>query len=130
MTESSEHVEPARGEGDDWARPIVHWAIEAIDPDRQRRFYENVFNWTISDGHVMLIESGLGGPEPGPAGHIQPGSMSRVSLYVQVRDLTETLERVTANGGIVRSEPFDLPGAPTMAMIEDPEMNPLMLVQQ
>lgn len=117
-------------EGADWARPIVHWEIEAIDPDRQRLFYEQVFGWKISDGPIMLIEPGLGGPEPGPAGHIRESSMSRVSLYIQVRDLAETLERVSANGGTVRSEPFDIPGAPTMAMIEDPEMNPLMLIQQ
>lgn len=117
-------------ESSDWARPIVHWEIEAIDPDQQRSFYEQVFGWKISEGPIMLVEPGLGGPEPGPAGHIRESKMSRVSLYIQVRDLAETLERVTANGGVVRSEPFDLPGAPTMAMIDDPEMNPLMLIQQ
>ncbi len=118
------------GMSSDWARPIVHWEIEAIDPDRQRRFYQQVFGWNIGDGPIMSIQAGLGGPEPGPAGHIRASEVSRVSLYIQVRDLAETMERVTANGGTVRSEPFQFPGTPTMASIEDPEMNPLMLIQQ
>jgi predicted enzyme related to lactoylglutathione lyase len=33
-------------------------------------------------------------------------------------------------GGTVISQPFDVPGGPTIAAIEDPERNPLVLVQQ
>jgi predicted enzyme related to lactoylglutathione lyase len=28
----------------DWARPVVHWSIVAIDPERQRDFYSALFN--------------------------------------------------------------------------------------
>ena len=35
---------------DDWARPVVHWEIEAKDPERQRAFYADLFNWKIGDG--------------------------------------------------------------------------------
>jgi predicted enzyme related to lactoylglutathione lyase len=51
-------------------------------------------------------------------------------LYVQVRDLTDSLARVPALGGTVVSPPFDVPAGPTIASIEDPEGNPLVLVQQ
>ena len=34
----------------DWARPVVHWEIEARDPERQRAFYSRLFNWEI---HMM-----------------------------------------------------------------------------
>jgi len=115
---------------DDWARPVVHWAIEARDPERQRTFYASVFNWNIGDGPIMSIPAGLGGPEPGPAGHIQAGDTSRVSLYVQVGDLRATLDRVAQLGGTVTFERLDLPGGPTLAGITDPEGNPVMLVQQ
>ncbi len=114
----------------DWARPVVHWEIEAIDPDRQRSFYADVFNWTIGDGPIMSIDAGIGGPEPGPAGHIRAGTVSRVSLYVQVGDLATTMARTIAAGGSVTSEPFDVPHGPTLAMIQDPESNPIVLVQQ
>ena len=116
--------------GDDWARPVVHWEIEALDADRIRDFYRDLFNWDIGDGPIMQIAAGLGGPEPGPAGHIRAGARSGVSLYVQVRRLRESLDRAVDLGAAIVLEPFDLPGGPTMAGITDPEGNPVMLVQQ
>jgi len=115
---------------DDWARPVVHWEIEARDPERQRTFYAALFNWHVGSGAIMQIPAGVGGPEPGPAGHIRASARSAVSLYVQVRDLRESLSRAAELGGTVLSEPFDVPGGPTLAAIADPEDNVLMLVQQ
>jgi uncharacterized protein len=114
----------------DWARPVVHWEIEASDPERQRAFYRDLFNWEIGDGPIMDIPAGLGGPEPGPAGHIRGGDTPGVRLYVQVRDLRASLARAAELGATVVLEPFDVPGGPTLALVTDPEDNPLMLVQQ
>jgi predicted enzyme related to lactoylglutathione lyase len=119
-----------RNMGDDWARPVVHWEIEALDPERVRQFYAALFNWEIGDGPIMQIAAGLGGPEPGPGGHIRGGEESRVTLYIQVRDLAASLARAADLGGSVVIEPFDLPAGPTLAAITDPEGNPVMLVQQ
>ncbi len=116
--------------GADWPRPVVHWEIEARDPERQRAFYRSLFNWDIGDGPIMNIGAGLGGPEPGPAGHIRQGESPGVRLYVQVRDITASLGRATELGGTVISQPFDVPGGPTIAPISDPEGNLLVLVQQ
>jgi predicted enzyme related to lactoylglutathione lyase len=121
---ADEHAVP------DWVRPIVHWEIEVRDPERQRAFYTGLFNWPIGDGPIMNIPSGLGGPEPGPAGHMRRSDRSRISLYIQVRDLNESLELVPTLGGTVISPPFDVPGGPTIASIEDPDGIPLVLVQQ
>jgi len=115
---------------DDWARPVVHWEIEARDPERQRAFYGGLFNWKIGDGFIMDIEPGLGGPEPGPAGHLRQSERSGTNLYVQVRDLRASLAKATHLGATIVAEPFDVPGGPTLAGILDPEGNPLMLVQQ
>jgi predicted enzyme related to lactoylglutathione lyase len=114
----------------DWARPVVHWEIEARDPERQRAFYAALFNWEVGDGPIMSIAPGLGGPEPGPAGHIRAGDSPGVRLYVQVRDIRASLVRVGELGGTALSEPFDVPGGPTIALVTDPEGNPLVLVQQ
>ena len=81
----------------DWARPVVHWAIAARDPDRLREFYARMFNWQIDDGPIMTIDAGIGGPEPGPNGHIQPGD-GGVTLYIQVRDLPATLDKTAQLG--------------------------------
>ncbi|HEX2849942.1 MAG TPA: VOC family protein [Acidimicrobiales bacterium] len=115
---------------DDWPRPVVHWEIEARDAERLRAFYADLFNWRIGDGPILQIAPGLGGPDPGPAGHIRQSSRSGVTLYVQVRDLAETLARAAELGGSVLAEPFDVPGGPTLAAIVDPEGNPVTLVQQ
>lgn len=116
--------------GEDWARPLVHWEIESKDPERLRAFYGELFNWRIGDGPIMSIPAGIGGPEPGPAGHIRGSERSGVTLYIQVRDLRESLTKASELGGTVVAEPFDLPGSPTLAAITDPEGNPVMLVQQ
>lgn len=115
----------------DWARPVVHWELEAIDPWAQRRFYSELFNWDIAEeGVVLHVAAGLGAPEGGPNGHIRGSSRSGFALYVQVRDLPASLERAVELGGAVTMEPMDLPGGPTLAGITDPEGNPLTLVQQ
>ena len=113
----------------DWARPVVHWEIEAADPERQRAFYAELFNWNIGDGFIMEIPPGIGGPEPGPAGHIRGSDRSGVTLYIQVADLRASLDRSVSLGAAIVAEPFDLPDGPTLAGITDPEGNPVMLVQ-
>lgn len=114
----------------DWARPVVHWEIEAKNPSRQAEFYGQLFNWEIGAGAIMDITPGLGGPEPGPAGHLRQSDRSGVNLYVQVRDLRASLEAVARLGGAVVAEPFDVPNGPTLAIISDPEDNAIFLVQQ
>jgi predicted enzyme related to lactoylglutathione lyase len=115
---------------EDWARPVVHWEIVASDPQRQADFYSKLCNWEIGDGPIMQIPAGLGGPEPGPAGHIRQGDRAGVALYVQVRDLGAALAQAIELGGRMVAEPFDVPDGPTLAAIEDPEGIPLVLVQQ
>lgn len=113
----------------DWARPVVHFEIEAQDPQAVRDFYRSLFHWEIGDGPIMTITPGIGGPDPGPGGHIRQSGRSGVNLYVQVRDLAESLAAAASLGGSVLAEPFDVPGGPTLAAIADPEGNAVMLVQ-
>ena len=114
---------------EDWSRPVVHWEIEAQDPEKIAAFYSALFNWTISDGPLRQIGPGIGAPDT-ITGHIRQGKRSAVVLNIQVRDLRETLDRVPALGGTVLREPFDLPQSVTVASILDPEGNRITLVQQ
>lgn len=114
----------------DWARPVVHFEIGGRDPEVLRAFYAGLFNWSIGEGPIMQIGAGIGGPEPGPGGHIRQTDGPGISLYVQVGNLRASLARVIELGGTTRSEPFDIPGGPTLAIIADPEENTLVLVQQ
>jgi uncharacterized protein len=115
---------------EDWSRPVVHWEIAATDPERLRTFYAQLFNWEVGDGPVMRIPPGVGGPQPGPGGHIRAAERGGVTLYIQVRDLDESLARTAALGGKVVRDRLQVPDGPTLAAIEDPEGNPVMLVQQ
>ena len=114
----------------DWARPVVHWEIEAQRPEELKDFYARLFHWDIGEGPIMSISPGIGGPEAGVGGHIRASDNSRVNLYVQVRDLRTAVDSAVSLGGSVTLEPFDVPGGPRLAGIKDPEGNPLMLVQQ
>jgi predicted enzyme related to lactoylglutathione lyase len=116
--------------GEDWARPVVHFEIVARDPERQAAFYRELCHWDIGPGPLMSIPAGLGGPEPGPAGHMRQGERSGVTLYVQVRDLRASVARAVELGATLVAEPFDIPGGPTLAAVDDPEGVPLVLVQQ
>ena len=78
----------------------------------------------------MNVPAGIGGPEPGPGGHLRQSDRSGVTLYIQVRELRASLTKAAELGGTIVLEPFDVPGGPTLAGIQDPEGNPVMLVQQ
>ena len=115
----------------DWPRPVVHFEIEARDPERIRDFYRALFTWHIDEvGPILDIAAGYGAPEPGPAGHIRKGERSGVTLYIQVRDLAETCAKAVELGGTVTLERLDIPGGASLAGITDPEGNPVTLVQQ
>ncbi len=115
---------------EDWARPVVHWDIQAKDPQRIRDFYSRMFNWAIGDGPIMEVPAGIGAPEIGLSGHIFPAEKAGITLYIQVRDLRASMEQAKELGGTVVSQPFDVPGGPTIAGIADPEGNRLVLVRQ
>jgi predicted enzyme related to lactoylglutathione lyase len=108
---------------------VVHWELSARDPDRQAEFYRRMFHWAVGDGDLKVVPPGLGGPEPGPAGHILAGEPGFV-LYVQVRDIRASAALAAELGGTIAAEPFDIPSGPTIAFVLDPEGNRLALVQQ
>jgi predicted enzyme related to lactoylglutathione lyase len=115
---------------EDWARPVVHFEIQGREPQRLREFYGQLFNWQIGEGPIMTIPAGIGGPPPGPGGHIRQGDHPGVSLYIQVLDLRASLEKAQQLGGSVFLQPVDTPGGQTIAGIADPEGTRVMLVQQ
>ena len=115
---------------EDWSRPVVHWELQAKDPDRITEFYSKLCNWQIGEGMIRNISAGIGAPEP-ITGHIRQSDRSGVTLYIQVLSLQDALAKVRDMGGKVTREPFDPGGRPpTLAWIEDPEGNHVVLVQQ
>jgi predicted enzyme related to lactoylglutathione lyase len=114
---------------EDWARPVVHWDIQAKDPERMRGFYAQMFNWEIADGPIMQIGPAVGAPEP-ITGHIMQSERPGVVLYIQVLDVKATMEKAKELGGSVVAQPFQIPDGAMIAGITDPEDNRIVLVQQ
>jgi predicted enzyme related to lactoylglutathione lyase len=114
----------------DWPRPVVYFSVSAVDPERQRAFYSEMFNWDIGDGPFMQVPAGIGSPEIGIGGHINRADSPGFSLYVQVRDVNASLARAVELGGAKVHDPFQVPGGAMIAGITDPEGNSLVLVQQ
>jgi predicted enzyme related to lactoylglutathione lyase len=115
----------------DYARPVVAFEIRGRDGKRLQDFYRELFNWQI-DGNEALSRSqpGVGGPVEGVGGVLLQGDTPGVSLYVQVANLRESLEKAERLGGKKVLDPVDLPAGPTIARIQDPEGNFVGLVQQ
>ncbi len=114
---------------EDWARPVVHWDIQAREPQKIRDFYAQMFNWEIGDGVFMPIGPGIGAPEP-ITGHIMQNEKPGVTLYIQVLDLKASMAKAQELGGAVTSDPIQIPDGATLAGIVDPEGNRVVLMQQ
>ncbi len=114
-------------------RPVVHFEIIGRDGTKLQDFYRALFGWSIDANNPMnygLVQPGIGGPEPGIGGGIAGGESPRVTIYVQVVDLNETLRKAESMGGKTVMPPSDVPGGPTLAQFSDPEGNLIGLVKQ
>lgn len=116
----------------DWPRPVVIFQIQAKDVEKQKAFYSEMFDWDIeqSEGSPFLsIPAGKGPPENGIGGILSGAEKAAIMIYIQVANLGESLEKTAALGGKVTLPSTDIPNGPTIAAIEDPEGNPVGLVQ-
>ena len=116
----------------DWPRPVVAFQIQAKDVEKQKAFYSEMFDWDITqpEGSPMaMIPAGKGPPENGIGGVLSQGENSGIMIYIQVANLGESLEKAAQLGGKATLQPIDVPNGPTIAAIEDPEGNPVGLIQ-
>jgi predicted enzyme related to lactoylglutathione lyase len=117
----------------DWPRPVVHFQILAKDRPKIEAFYREMFDWDITapeGAPIAAIPPGKGPPIEGVGGSIvQSDRAPAVAVYIQVADIGASLRKAAELGGKALTEPFDVPGGPTIAQIEDPEGNLVGLVQ-
>jgi predicted enzyme related to lactoylglutathione lyase len=102
--------------------PVVHFEIMGGEGSGLETFYRELFGWKIDSNNPMKygivdtggINGGIGSGQQG--GH-------RVSIYAQVSDLQETLDRAEKLGGKTILPPTEVPGGPKLAMFADPAGN-------
>jgi predicted enzyme related to lactoylglutathione lyase len=112
---------------------VVHFEINADDPDRAVRFYTEALGWKISKWGPMeywLIETGEGG-EPGIDGAIMALEKDRTTVNtVSVPSLDEFSKRVEKADGQVVSPRQAIPGIGYHSYCLDSEGNVFGILEE
>lgn len=111
---------------------LAHFAINADDVERARRFYESVFGWKFSawgPPEFFQIETG-DATEPGVRGalhkrrELAPGvRVNAFEATIAVPDVDATAEAVTARGGRLVMPRTTIAGVGHLIYFEDTEGN-------
>ncbi len=113
-------------------RNIAHFAINADDVARARRFYEAVFGWQFTPwGPPDFFQIRTGDDEaPGVGGalHLRrelvPGARTiGYECTIAVPDVDKVAAAVLTNGGRVVMEKATIPGVGDLIFFADPEGN-------
>lgn len=131
--------------------PVVHFEIQASDPDRARSFYKDVFGWSdnhmddMDDDYWLLTPTGEDpaavaetGPSLGIGGGmlVRPGAPpedgAAVNAYVcvlQVDDIDAIQAAIPEHGGKITVPPMDIPGIGRALYAKDTEGNLFGVIQ-
>src|SRR5262245_12619647 len=117
---------------------IAHFAIEADDLARARRFYENVFEWQFTPWgppDFLMIRTGTDA-EPGLQGALQrrreplTGSGNRTFICtIGVASLEPVRRKIIEHGGTITMEPFVIVSVGTLLYFADTEGNRVGVMQ-
>ncbi len=106
-----------------------HFAINADDVPRAKRFYEAVFGWTFDPWgppdfyQIRNAGEGLLGALQGRRELKAGARMTGFEPTLGVEDLTATIAAVEANGGRLLMPPYRIEGVGELAFFEDTEGN-------
>lgn len=111
---------------------IAHFAIEADDVDRARRFYEQVFGWTFEPwgppGFYLIRGAGLLGALQSRREPLPPGRKGFECSFA-VDDLGRSMQLVVAAGGTVGAHAHTIPGVGRLVEFHDSEGNQAILIE-
>jgi uncharacterized protein len=105
-------------------QPVVHFEIQGRDRAVLARFYEQLFDWKVSDVSQMpytMVETGGEGGINGGIGETPEGAPGGVTFYVGSDDVAGSLARAAELGGRTIAGPLDMPGGRKWALFADPE---------
>jgi len=111
---------------------LAHFAINADDVNRARKFYEKVFNWSFEPwgppGFFQIVNSDKS--LPGVRGALQgrrelvPGErMNGFECTISVASVDRVEKAVIANGGKIIMPKATIPGVGTLIFFKDSEGN-------
>ena len=84
---------------------FIRGRLQAPDSDAVKKFYEKVFTWSLVkeniNGRDYLMIEPSEGPGGEPHGEVEKNRANQWLPFVEVEDVTKTLDAVKANGGTV-----------------------------
>ncbi len=106
---------------------LSHFAINADDVDRARRFYAEVFGWTFNawgpPGFFQIAGTGVQGALQGRRELIPGTRTNGFECTIGVESIDATEQAVLANGGKVLMPRAPIPTVGTLMFFQDPEGN-------
>lgn len=106
---------------------VIHFEINADDPERAARFYREAFGWDVNkwEGPQEYWLAATGpDDQPGINGAIMPRMEKNTTVNtIDVPSLDEAIEKVKAAGGKVVTEKMEIPDIGTFAYAVDTEGN-------
>lgn len=125
--------------------PVVHFEMPYDDPERIKRFYQQVFGWEMQQmgaemGNYVLATTAKPGkpshPDAAP-GAINGGFFQRndewpdqhPSVVIAVQDIQATMKKVREAGGEVLGEPMRVPTVGDYVAFRDTEKNRVGMMQ-
>lgn len=122
--------------------PVVHFEMPAEDKARVKKFYEDVFNWKMTQlgpemGDYLLAATS---PLDEKNMHLEKGAINGgfyqkgkegtdTHIVISVDNLKNSMEAVEKSGGEVIGKPMDIPGIGDFVMFKDTEGNRVGMLQ-
>lgn len=103
--------------------PLCHFELMVSDVEKSKAFYSQIFDWTFNDTHMegySLIDTGAA---PGGGLMVKPpeAPACAMSNYIQVASVEETVNKITAAGGMIVVPRTEIPNIGFFAMFLDPD---------
>lgn len=114
----------------------IWYELLTTDPEASKAFYDAVLGWSVqpppAERDYRMIDTGhgfVGGVLKLSSEMQSRGATPTWLFYVGVDDVDATAKKVTAAGGTVTTQPFDIPNVGRLAMIQDPQGIPLYVMR-
>jgi predicted enzyme related to lactoylglutathione lyase len=104
--------------------PVVHFQIGGKNGAELRRFYQDVFGWSVDEpAPIGAIRTEAGVGIDGGVHQVDENQQPYLAVYVAVEDLEGTAAKAEAGGATIIVPPTEVDGVGSFAMFQDPEGN-------
>jgi predicted enzyme related to lactoylglutathione lyase len=112
--------------------PVVHFELTWKDAEAAWRFYSALFGWTIDSNNPVKYGQVDTGTNKGIRGAIEKQiGFVGTTIYIEVEDLDDALDRAEKLGAMKVMLPVDVPGVGLrIALFHDPGGVRVGLIQQ